>query len=84
MTYLTVPVHRTGLEIEATELQIILELKRHNYTVGKLWCFWASYTTGAVVALSGECLGAADCTTWSCPRSIDTSMCEWVGLVRLL
>lgn len=35
MTYLTVSVHRTGLEIEAIELQILLDLKRHNYTVGK-------------------------------------------------
>ena len=76
MTYLTVSVHRTGLEIEAIELQIILDLKRHNYTVGKPSCFWASYTTGAVVALSGECLGAADGTAWSCPRSIDILMCR--------
>lgn len=60
------------------------DLTRHNYRAGKLWCFWASYTVGAVVALSGECLGAADGTTWSCPRSTDILMCEWVRLVQLL
>lgn len=84
ITRLTVSIRATGLEIEATELQIMSDLKMHNYTVGKPWCFWASHTRGAVVAVLGEYLGAAGSAAWSCQGSIDVLMCDWVGLQRLL
>lgn len=46
------------MEIAAIQLQMTLDLKRHNYTVGETWCFWASCTAGAVAAWS-ESMGLA-------------------------
>lgn len=33
---------------------IMLDLERHDYTVGKPWYFWASYATGAIAARLGN------------------------------